>query len=154
MILWVVFFLTIASCTENEWEVKTEIYPRILEISEDRTIVSIQYFVGSLEFLDDLTNVKRAIVNKLEENKNDLTLILYVHHDRFFSENTTFDYYMKNGVLIHSSSGMNYGRLQRNHTKIPGFKWIIRDHKAVEEVEEPATEIKEPKINQEVDKTL
>lgn len=152
-----VLLMIISSCSKFEWEIETDIHPRVLEVNEESNTLSIQYFLGPLEMLDDLKNINHSHLLKIKEEKDNLTLTLKVHYDDALPNHrdyTYFDYYFKNGVMIHSSSGMNYSRFQRHNEDIPGFKWLIKDYNKISQSEELETEPNEPNINKDITKEL
>lgn len=72
--------LLITACTNQKFEASNTIYPKILS-TEDGD-VAIQYYLGKLMVLDELSDLNQAEYAYIVQNKdNDLHLTLKISYD-------------------------------------------------------------------------
>ncbi len=116
----------VLSCTNSQWEINTKIKPKILALTSDS--VSIEYRLGPLLILDDLTNLEPSQVIYMSKMK-EFELGLFVSY-RDGTDNAS-DYerftYMLGVTVLARTRPVVFEILERNSDKIDGFEWKVKD---------------------------
>lgn len=118
--------LIFLSCSvKNEYEINVKIKPKILGFTSNT--LSIEYKLGNLLILDDLTDLNPSHVLYIDQNKN-IELKLKIHY-QVMSDDFSTDAYFRYSIgetVIATTNPKVFKNLMDHADEIEGFKWKIK----------------------------
>ncbi len=125
--------ILLTGCSDNKWEIRQTVKPEVLNQLADT--IAIKYNLGPFIILDDIKLKNSAQAIYIFKTKDVFELDVIVKWSDHWANNTGFHYYFNESKIggNYPSRPIDLSILQKAELDIPGFKWLVKDDKKVEE---------------------